>query len=54
MDGSEEWMDLKKEGATRHRIMEFHAGHKFLLLAHQSQGTGLLANRPGRADNFTP
>src|SRR5262249_1293686 len=32
------WKDLEKEGLTRARITEFHARHKFLLMAHQQEG----------------
>jgi uncharacterized protein YbgA (DUF1722 family)/uncharacterized protein YbbK (DUF523 family) len=48
------WMDLGKEGLTRGRIMEFHARHKFLLMAHSQDGLRLLGNRLGRAGKSTP
>jgi uncharacterized protein YbgA (DUF1722 family) len=43
------WMDLQKEGLTCARIMQFHARHKFLLMAHQQTGVRSLGNLIGRA-----
>jgi len=48
------WLDLEKEGLTRRRIMEFHARHKYLLLAHHQDGTRKLGNRLGQAGKQTP
>jgi uncharacterized protein YbgA (DUF1722 family)/uncharacterized protein YbbK (DUF523 family) len=44
------WMDLQDAGLTRARIMEFHAHHKFLLMAHDQSGMRKLGNRIGQAD----
>jgi len=48
------WRYLLEDGLTRRRIMEFHERHKFLLMAHQQEGTRLLGNRLGRADKSAP
>ena len=48
------WMDLHDEGLTRRRVMEFHARHKFLLMAHHQERMRLLGNRLGRSDRLTP
>jgi uncharacterized protein YbgA (DUF1722 family) len=42
------WMDLNKAGLTRSRLMEFHARHKFLLMAHQQSGARRLGNMLGQ------
>jgi uncharacterized protein YbbK (DUF523 family) len=44
------WMDLQGEGLTRARIMQFHARHKFLLMAHEQAGMRRLGNLIGQAD----
>jgi uncharacterized protein YbgA (DUF1722 family) len=43
------WMDLQGEGLTRARIMQFHARHKFLLMAHEQAGMRRLGNLIGQA-----
>ena len=43
------WMDLQSEGLTRARIMQFHARHKFLLMAHHQDGMRKLGNLIGNA-----
>jgi len=43
------WMDLQKEGLTRALIMQFHARHKFLLMAHHQDGMRSLGNLIGQA-----
>jgi uncharacterized protein YbgA (DUF1722 family)/uncharacterized protein YbbK (DUF523 family) len=43
------WMDLQREGMTRARIMQFHARHKFLLMAHDQAGMRHLGNLIGHA-----
>jgi uncharacterized protein YbgA (DUF1722 family)/uncharacterized protein YbbK (DUF523 family) len=43
------WIDLQKDGLTRARIMQFHARHKFLLMAHQPAGVTSLGNLIGQA-----
>jgi uncharacterized protein YbgA (DUF1722 family)/uncharacterized protein YbbK (DUF523 family) len=44
------WMDLQKEGLSRAAIMQFHASHKFLLMAHRQTGMRRLGNLIGQAD----
>jgi uncharacterized protein YbgA (DUF1722 family)/uncharacterized protein YbbK (DUF523 family) len=44
------WMDLQEAGLTRAGIMEFHARHKFLLMAHDQSGMRKLGNRIGQSD----
>jgi uncharacterized protein YbgA (DUF1722 family)/uncharacterized protein YbbK (DUF523 family) len=48
------WMDLQREGLTRARIIQFHARHKFLLMAHQQSGMRSLGNLIGRASRSFP
>ena len=48
------WMDLGKSGLTQRRIMEFHARHKFLLMAHSQDGMRRLGNLLGRDGKSTP
>jgi uncharacterized protein YbgA (DUF1722 family)/uncharacterized protein YbbK (DUF523 family) len=48
------WMDLQRDGLTRARIMEFHARHKFLLMAHQQTGLRRLGNLVGQAGRGIP
>jgi uncharacterized protein YbgA (DUF1722 family)/uncharacterized protein YbbK (DUF523 family) len=43
------WMDLQREGMTRARIMQFHARHKLLLMAHDQAGMRHLGNLIGQA-----
>lgn len=43
------WMDLQKEGLNRARIIQFHARHKYLLMAHQQAGMRKLGNLIGQA-----
>jgi uncharacterized protein YbgA (DUF1722 family)/uncharacterized protein YbbK (DUF523 family) len=43
------WMVLRNEGLTRARIMQFHARHKFLLMAHHQNGMRTLGNLIGQA-----
>ena len=43
------WMDLQGEGFSRARIMQFHARHKFLLMAHEQAGMRRLGNLIGQA-----
>ena len=43
------WQDLLKEGLTHSRIMQFHAQHKFLLMAHGQTGMRSLGNLLGRS-----
>jgi len=43
------WMDLQEKGLTRVRIMQFHARHKFLLMAHEQAGMRRLGNLIGQA-----
>jgi uncharacterized protein YbgA (DUF1722 family)/uncharacterized protein YbbK (DUF523 family) len=43
------WMDLQKEGVTRAKIIQFHARHKFLLMAHHQDGMRSLGNLIGQA-----
>jgi uncharacterized protein YbgA (DUF1722 family)/uncharacterized protein YbbK (DUF523 family) len=47
------WMDLQKEGLTRSGIMQFHARHKFLLMAHHQAGVRSLGNLIGRSGRDT-
>ena len=44
------WMDLQQEGLTRSRITQFHARHKYLLMAHQQDEMRALGSLIGRAD----
>jgi uncharacterized protein YbgA (DUF1722 family) len=44
------WMDLQETGLNRVRIMEFHARHKFLLMAHEPAGVRRLGNLIGQAN----
>jgi uncharacterized protein YbgA (DUF1722 family) len=43
------WLDLTKEGLSVSRIMQFHARHKFLLMAHNQTGLRALGNLLGGA-----
>ena len=48
------WKDMEREGVTRHRLMEFHARHKFLCMARNQAGTrrlGRLLGSAGRSDS---
>ena len=48
------WMDLVKEGLKRARILQFHARHKFLLMAHEQTGMRRLGNLIGQAERSVP
>jgi uncharacterized protein YbgA (DUF1722 family)/uncharacterized protein YbbK (DUF523 family) len=48
------WQELRKQGLTRSRIMEFHAKHKFLLMAHAQAGMRRLGNLLGRSGKTVP
>ncbi|HTG72339.1 MAG TPA: DUF523 and DUF1722 domain-containing protein [Terriglobia bacterium] len=41
------WTDLQNQGLTRARIMQFHARHKYLLMAHHQDGMRKLGNLIG-------
>ncbi len=47
------WMDLQEGGLSRAKIMQFHARHKFLLMAHQQNGMRSLGNLIGKAGRGT-
>jgi uncharacterized protein YbgA (DUF1722 family)/uncharacterized protein YbbK (DUF523 family) len=48
------WMDLHKQNFTRARIMQFHAHHKYVLMAHEQAGVRRLGNLIGNADGSMP
>jgi len=48
------WTDLLKDGITRSRIMQFHARHKYLLMAHHQAGVRRLGNLLGESERTTP
>lgn len=48
------WMDLQKQNFTRARIMQFHAHHKYVLMAHEQAGVRRLGNLIGNADGSMP
>jgi uncharacterized protein YbgA (DUF1722 family)/uncharacterized protein YbbK (DUF523 family) len=48
------WTDLQKQGLTRAAIVDFHAAHKFLLLAHHQAGTRDLGALLGQSGRSTP
>jgi uncharacterized protein YbgA (DUF1722 family)/uncharacterized protein YbbK (DUF523 family) len=48
------WLDLTKQGLTRSRIMQFHAQHKFLLMAHNQTALRVLGNQVGAAAKHKP
>jgi uncharacterized protein YbgA (DUF1722 family)/uncharacterized protein YbbK (DUF523 family) len=41
------WLQLKKSGMTKHKVMEFHAEYKYLLLSHCQQTYKELGNYLG-------
>lgn len=47
------WMDLHETGLTRSGIMQFHARHKFLLMAHHQSGMRSLGNLIGQTGRGT-
>ena len=47
------WMDLLRDGLTRARIVQFHARHKYLLMAHHQAGVRRLGNLIGAAKRTT-
>jgi uncharacterized protein YbgA (DUF1722 family)/uncharacterized protein YbbK (DUF523 family) len=46
------WMDLAKTGITRSAVMQFHARHKFLLMAHSQAGTRKLGNLAASGEEY--
>ena len=38
------WLDLRTKGPTQAAVMQFHARHKFLLMAHSQTDTRILGN----------
>ena len=48
------WSDLLKVGMTRSRIMQFHARHKYLLMAHHQAGVRSLGNLIGESERTIP
>jgi uncharacterized protein YbgA (DUF1722 family)/uncharacterized protein YbbK (DUF523 family) len=46
------WMDLVKKGVTRASVMQFHANHKFLLMAHSQAGTRRLGNLTAAGEQY--
>jgi uncharacterized protein YbgA (DUF1722 family) len=48
------WTGLQKQGLTRAAIVDFHAGQKFLLLAHHQAGTRDLGALLGQSGRSTP
>lgn len=48
------WLDLVRGGRTRGRLVEFHADHKFLLLAHGREGYEALGRLVAAAKQHRP
>jgi uncharacterized protein YbgA (DUF1722 family) len=46
------WMELNKEGLSRAGVMQFHARHKFLLMAHSQTGTRKLGRLAARGEEY--
>jgi uncharacterized protein YbgA (DUF1722 family)/uncharacterized protein YbbK (DUF523 family) len=46
------WNDLRAKGLTAARVMQFHARHKFLLMAHSQIGTRKLGNLTSRGEEY--
>jgi uncharacterized protein YbgA (DUF1722 family)/uncharacterized protein YbbK (DUF523 family) len=44
------WKELEANGLTRSAIMQFHARHKYLLMAHHQAGARILGNSIGQAE----
>jgi uncharacterized protein YbgA (DUF1722 family)/uncharacterized protein YbbK (DUF523 family) len=46
------WLNLKKAGNTRSAVMQFHARHKFRLMAHSQAGARLLGNLAAKGEEY--
>ena len=46
----QKWLDLKAEGLTRHKLIQFHSAHKYLVMSHHVQSYRELGRLLGRAD----
>jgi len=46
------WTDTHKQRFTRRTLMEFHAAHKYLLMAHNQQGMRRIGGLLARAQEF--
>ncbi|MCG9722809.1 DUF523 and DUF1722 domain-containing protein [Shewanella sp. Isolate7] len=46
----QKWLDLKAEGLTRHKLIQFHCAHKYLVMSHHVQSYRELGRLLGRAD----
>ncbi|QYK14330.1 DUF523 and DUF1722 domain-containing protein [Shewanella rhizosphaerae] len=46
----QKWLDLKAEGLTRHKLIQFHSAHKYLVMSHHVESYRELGRLLGRAD----
>ncbi|MCL1043515.1 DUF523 and DUF1722 domain-containing protein [Shewanella marisflavi] len=46
----QKWLDLQAEGITRHKLIQFHSAHKYLVMSHHVESYRALGRLLARAD----
>lgn len=49
----QKWLDLKSEGITKHKLIEFHSAHKYLVMSHHVESYKNLGQLLGSATDLS-